>query len=191
MPVPALRAARACAILAVAAAALLGLTACVADAAPTNGANPTADASPTPAPSSTPTPSTDPRATAPAAARVAPTCDNILDPASGTTVGEVVLPDGAAATPTVPVLAQGPNCATDGGTGDFYAWSPASRSDWDALVAEFTADSAWFAEDGPRGTYLTYEIDVRYGQTFLFTGDAVILAPTKAATDVVIGPPIA
>lgn len=47
------------------------------------------------------------------------------------------------------------------------------------------------AASGARGTFLTYKIDGRYNQTFLFTGDAVILAPDKAATDLVIGPPLA
>ncbi len=186
---------RAGALVALVAAALLGLTACVPDAAAQDDAVRTTPPTPThPAPSSSPTPTADPRLTAPASARVAPTCDNIMDPASGKTVHDIVLPEGAvSAPPLFPVLAQGPRCSTDGSTrGDFYAWSPASRTDWDAVVATLTAgESAWFTEEGPRGTYLTYKIDGRYNQTYLFTGDAVILAPTKADTDFVIGPPVA
>lgn len=171
------------------------LTACVPDtAAPSDAARTTPPTSTHAAPSASATPTADPRLTAPASARVAPTCDNIMDPASGKTVLDVVLPDGAVSSgPLFPALAQGPTCSTDGtGQGDFYTWSPASRTDWDAVVATLTAgDSGWFTEEGPRGTYLTYKIDGRYNQTYLFTGDAVILAPTKADTDAVIGPPLA
>ncbi|MFV9423286.1 hypothetical protein [Microbacterium sp. S1037] len=193
MPSLSPRARRAPVILALAGVMLSILTACVPDATPSGDAARTtpptvAAATPTPSVSAT----TDARLTAPASARVAPTCDNIMDPASGKTVRDVVLPEGAVTLPDYPAIAQGPRCSTDGSpAGDYYTWSPASRTDWDALVAELTTDSAWFTEEGPRGTYLTYKIDGRYNQTFLFTGDAVILAPWKAATDFVIGPPLA
>lgn len=195
MPAPSLRARRAPAIALLAAAALLGLTACVPDAAAHDDAARTTPPTAThAAPSPSATATTDPRLTAPASARVAPTCDNIMDPASGKSVREVILPEGAVSSgPLFPALAQGPVCSTDGSpVGDFFTWSPASRTDWDAVVATLTADdNAWFTEEGPRGTYLTYKIGGRYNQTYLFTGDAVILAPTKADTDAVIGPPIA
>ncbi len=88
------------------------------------------------------------------------------------------------------VLARGADCVSRQDPDASYDWSPASEEDWGNLVAEYTADdSAWFTEEGSRGTYLTYKIDGRYNQTFLYTGDAVILAPSKAATDAVIGPP--
>lgn len=123
---------------------------------------------------------------------VAATCENIMDPSSDTKVVSWVLPEGAIQLPPIPVLAQGANCVASDDSDDSYDWSPASRSEWDALVAEYTADdSGWFTEDGPRGTYLTYKLEGRYAQTFLFTGDVVIVAPTKAATDAVIGPPLA
>ncbi|MEV8240789.1 hypothetical protein AB0O90_11165 [Microbacterium testaceum] len=192
MPSLSPRARRAPVILALAGVTLSILTACVPDATPSGDAARTtpptvAAATPTPSVSAT----TDARLTAPASARVAPTCDNIMDPASGKTVREIVPVEGAVTLPTYPALAHGPRCTTSGSAdGDYYTWSPASQTDWDALVAELTDDSAWFTEDGPRGTYLTYKIDGRYSQTFLFTGDAVILAPSKAATDFVIGPPL-
>lgn len=181
-------------MIALVATAALGLSACVpgvGSARDTSPGTPPTPSSSMVSPRTSPT--ADPRLTAPASARVAPTCDNIMDPASGKTVREIVPVEGAVTLPTSPALAQGPRCTTSGSPdGDYYTWSPASRTDWDALVSELTADdSAWFTEDGPRGTYLTYKIDGRYSQTFLFTGDAVILAPDKAATDFVIGPPLA
>lgn len=174
---------------------LLGVTACVPlPGPPENAESPataplaTSSAQPGPATSA----SADVRLTAPADARVAPTCENIMDPSSNVTVVSRVLPEGAVTLPPMPVLAQGVDCVASDHSDDFYDWSPASQNEWDALVAEYTADdSGWFTEDGPRGTYLTYTIDGRYAQTFLFTDDAVILAPTKDATDAVIGPPVA
>jgi hypothetical protein len=186
---------RAAAALALAAAMAAALTGCVPDAAaPRDAARTTPPTSTHAAPSASATPTADPRLTAPTSARVAPTCDNIMDPASGKTVHDIALPEGSVSGPPLfPVLAQGPSCSTDGSPrGDFYTWSPASRTDWDAVVATLTAgDSGWFTEEGPRGTYLTYKINGRYSQTYLFTGDAVIVAPTKAGTDAVIGPPLA
>lgn len=179
-------------MIAVVAATSLGLPACVPEAGSPGDAGGAASATPSGSIVSA-SPTTDQRLNAPASTRVAPTCDNIMDPASGKIVRDVVPPEGAVSTPTYPVLEQGPKCSTDGTVmGDFFTWSPASQTDWDALVTELTADdSAWFIEEGPRGTLLTYKIDGRYSQTFLFTGDAVILAPDKAAADFVIGPPVA
>lgn len=188
------RVAQAAAALALMATIALGVTACVPVSSPTEETELSAAPSPANSPALSPATSAgaDDRLTAPASARVAATCENIMDPSSNVTVAAWVLPEGAVQLPPMPVLAQGVNCIAGQDSDNFYDWSPASRGDWDALVAEFTADdSAWFTEDGPRGTYLTYKIDGRYSQTFLFTGDAVILAPTKAATDTVIGPPLA
>ncbi|MFB7891476.1 hypothetical protein ACFC1I_04680 [Microbacterium sp. NPDC056044] len=80
-----------------------------------------------------------------------------------------------------------------------YAWAPAERSDWDALVAEHTNGdgSTWFVESEERGEYLTHKTeywvqdDDGYGATYLFTGDAIIYAMTKAETNDVTGPPSA
>lgn len=173
----------------------LGVTACVPFTGPPEGAESPA-ATPFASHPAQPSPvistDTDVRLTAPASARVAATCENIMDTSSDVTVVSRVLPEGAIQLPPMPVLAQGADCVASNDSDDSYDWSPASRGDWDALVAEYTADdSGWFTEDGPRGTYLTYRLDGRYAQTFLFTGDAVILAPTKAATDAVVGPPSA
>lgn len=187
------RVALAAAALALMAITTLGVTACVPVSSPTEETEVSAAPSPANSPSLSPSTSAsaDDRLTAPASARVSATCRNIMDPSSNVTVAPLVLPEGAVQLPPMPVMAQGANCIAGQDSDNFYDWSPASRADWDALVAEFTADGAWFTEDGPRGTYLTYKIDGRYRQTFLFTGDAVILAPTKAATDAVIGPPLA
>lgn len=192
------RSVRAAAGLAVAATTLVSLAACVAEPSPASPhaspGGPPATAEVDSAANPTPTPTRDAaiaaRDAAPASARVAARCDNIIDPASDVRVEEVVPPEGADPLPPEPVLARGAICVTDAGLGDFYAWSPATRQEWDAQVASLTGpESGWFTEEGPRGTYLTYKIDGEYAQTYLFTGDAVILAPRKAATDVVIGPP--
>ncbi|MDQ1085153.1 MULTISPECIES: hypothetical protein [Microbacterium] len=120
----------------------------------------------------------------------AATCENITDPSPDLTVVARVLPEGAIKLPPVPVSAQGVDCVDSENPDDSSDCSPATQGEWDALVADYTAgDSAWFTEDGPRGTFLTSQIDGRYAQTFLFTGDAVTLAPTKTGTDAVIGPP--
>lgn len=189
------RSARSAAGVAFGAVITVGVTACVPPSGPPQKAESPAAAPLASSPASSgpaTSASADVRLTAPASARVAATCENIMDPSSDTTVVPWVLPEGAIQLPPLPVLAQGANCVASDDSDDSYDWSPASRSEWDALVAEYTADdSGWFTEDGPRGTYLTYKLDGRYAQTFLFTGDAVILAPTKAATDAVIGPPLA
>lgn len=185
------------AALALMAVTALGATGCVATS------RPAADTASSPAPSPTDSPAqptsppttsahADERLTAPVSTRIPATCGNITDPSSDLTLVSRVLPEGAIKLPPMPVLARGADCVSSQGSDDSYDWSPASEKDWNDLVALYTAnDSAWFTEDGPRGTYLTYKIDGRYSQTFLFTGDAVILAPTKAATDAVIGPPLA
>lgn len=78
-----------------------------------------------------------------------------------------------------------------------YGWTASDQATWDAFVDEqlSTADSPYFLEAGARGVYLTEKTDywVRddegYGRTYLFTGDAVIFAQTKAETADVVGPP--
>jgi hypothetical protein len=79
-----------------------------------------------------------------------------------------------------------------------YGWTPAEQADWDALVAEMDEEgSTWFVEPGERGQYLTHKTEYwvqdeeGYGATYLFTGDAIIYAMTKAETNDVTGPPVA
>jgi len=77
-----------------------------------------------------------------------------------------------------------------------YGWTEATRADWERLIAATKAVRPdVFIEQGPRGEYLTsQEIFVAdengYGATYLFTGDAIIYAMTKAETDDVAGPPL-
>jgi hypothetical protein len=78
-----------------------------------------------------------------------------------------------------------------------FAWAPADATEWAALVEEVKAqDPAWFILAEERGDYLTIESeywvhdDEGYGTTYLFTGDAIILAGTKAETSAVTGPPL-
>lgn len=78
-----------------------------------------------------------------------------------------------------------------------YGWAPADEATWAAFVeARLSApDSPWFVETGERGEYLTQKTEYwlrdeeDYGGTYLFTGDAVIFAQTKAETRDVVGPP--
>lgn len=78
-----------------------------------------------------------------------------------------------------------------------YGWAPADEATWAAFVEARLSppDSPWFLETGERGDYLTEKTDYwlrddeDYGRTYLFTGDAVIFAQTKAGTRDVVGPP--
>jgi hypothetical protein len=68
---------------------------------------------------------------------------------------------------------------------------------WD--TPDYTRAFAWApaTEEGDRGTYLTYKTAPEsadaegYNQTYLFTGDAITMASTKAETDLIVGPPAA
>jgi hypothetical protein len=148
---------------------------------------PSPSVTPIPQPTSTPTPQT----------QVAePTCDNIMAPTFTTSWVPTRIED------PDPVFAAGIMCRWQAdptvGTDNILAfgWTPAERPAWDALVTEFTRgeDSPWFVESGDRGQYLTQKVDYwvqddeGYGSTYLFTGDAIIYAMTKAETAHVSGP---
>lgn len=159
-------------------------------------ASPTA-ASPSPSASAAPTPT----ATAPPVAptRAEATCENIMHPGFTTDwlPARVEEPE--------PLFTGGIQCwwAADPTVGTdnvlLYGWAPATREVWDALVAERTAetDAEWFTEEDDRGIYLTHKTDYwvqdaeGYGTTYLFTGDAILFAQTKAETADVVGPPSA
>lgn len=144
-------------------------------------------------PSAPPTPTTP--------ARADPTCENIMAPG-------FLPPDLAHWVPAPydepePLFAAGVQCwwSADPTVGTdnvlAYGWVPADEASWTAFVEErlSTPDAPWFVEAGERGEYLTEKTDywVRdeegYGMTYLFTGDAVIFAQTKAETRDVVGPP--
>jgi hypothetical protein len=160
-------------------------------------AGPAAETSQTPpAESSAPPESSAPAAPAPPDVPNA-TCENIMDAAFATDwTPRVVEPASVE-----PLLAEGISCiwAADHSVGTdnvlVYSWAPLSASAWNAFTAERLAEeNGWLLEHGDRGTYLTtltdywVQDDEGYGHTYLFTGDAVVVAMTKAETDMVVGP---
>lgn len=167
----------------------VSLTACT-QTTPTarNSATPNASPlRPAPVPSATPTPTATPAAA---------TCENIMAPDFSSSWTPVEI-EGK------PAFADGITCRWQAdhsvGTDNMlaYAWGPATAEDWTALTEEYLGpDSAWFVEEGDRGSYLTSKTDywVRdeedYGSTYLFTGEHLIYAMTKAETDDVVGPPM-
>lgn len=163
-------------------------------------APPTAEASPAPAgPAPSLPPSAPLAATPDAPVLAAATCENIMHPEFTTDW----LP--ARVDEPEPLFADGIQCwwSADPTVGTdnvlLYGWAPATAEVWDALVAERAADTdaEWFTEEDERGVYLTHRTDYwvqdaeGYGTTYLFTGDAILYAQTKAETEDVVGPPSA
>ena len=150
-----------------------------------------------PAPTEAATPSPPPAPVVPADARVAPTCDNIMVDTFTDTIAVREVPPGGDATAN-PLFDGGVTCWDQPSYRRAFAWAPTTPAQWDSLVAEYVGPaSTWFTEDGSRGTYLTfknasgYTDSEGYSQTYLFTGDAIIMAFTKADTDLIVGPPAA
>lgn len=175
---------------------LVGCTGAPPDQESTDAPQPIASPTSVAAPERT---SPSPEPYVPAVARVAPSCDNIMVDSFSEPIDVRELPAGAdPETWGDPLLNRGVVCWDTPYYTRAFAWTPASRADWDELVATLTGpDSAWFTEEGNRGTYLTYKTAPEpadaegYNQTYLFTGDAVIMAFTKAETDLIVGPPAA
>lgn len=152
-------------------------------------------ATPSPSPTESATPPVAPAPVVPAADRVPATCDNIMVDTFADTIAVREIPPGGDATAN-PLFDGGVTCWDQPSYRRAFAWAPTTQAQWDALVAEYVGPaSAWFTENGPRGTYLTfmnssgYTDADGYSQTYLFTGDAIIMAFTKADTDLIVGPP--
>lgn len=171
--------------------------------APEAGSDPdTVSGSPTPDFSAIATPHATPGPTPPSrVARADPTCENIMRP--GFASEQTTHPIPAEDPEPMPLFAEGISCwwSADPTVGTdnvlAYSWTAADAETWAAFTREQLglADSPFFLEDGDRGEYLTEKTDywIRddedYGSTFLFTGDVIIWAMTKAATADVVGPP--
>ena len=167
--------------------ALLLLTGCTTASETGSTPSPTPSRSIAPETSATPTPQL-----------AEPTCENIMSSAFTTDwiAEQVEAPHSVFAEGITCRWQADPTVATDNILA--YSWAPATEADWEALVTEHTTsdDSPWFVESGPRDQYLTHKTeywvqdDNGYGATFLFTGDVLIYAMTKAETDYVTGPPL-
>lgn len=171
---------------------VMALTVRVPSPAPTDHAAPV---SPTSSPTAAPVASEPASPTTPAP----PTCENIMAPDFTTDWVPVRMED------PEPAFTAGIQCwwledpavATDNVL--IYGWAPATPASWEALVAERTAETftPWVLEQDDRGTYLTHKAvdwvqDAEgYGTTYLFTGDALFYAQTRAAIADVAGPPTA
>lgn len=182
-------------VLVIALVLTFGWSPVVAPAASPTSSSSGAVESPSASPTLSPAPSEPP---APAGWQE-PTCENIMHPEFTTDwlparveEPETLFTDGIQCW-----WAVDPTVGTDNVL--LYGWAPATAEEWAALVAERTAetDTAWFTEEDERGVYLTHKTDYwvqdadGYGTTYLFTGDAILFAQTKAETEDVVGPPAA